>query len=232
MAATAALGWRGAFAAPARRQRGYYDMTWWDPYVENITDVDTYLRRKFRQDVTDRTTGLGNDALKKLLAEIVASGKASGESWRITKAKCFAAQMEKMAIDVSPLDWFPAIAIWDRLSRPISSVIRQRHAEVNPKMLPGWVTKEWYAGNAAGDWNMWQDFDHSVPDWRVILKLGFPGMKERLEKCAVKGDPFYEGLQIAMDAMLNGIDRFIAQGKANATRSTCSTRLKKRDCLP
>ena len=227
MAATAALGWRGAFAAPARRQRGYYDMTWWDPYVENITDVDTYLRRKFRQDVTDRTTGLGNDALKKLLAEIVASGKASGESWRITKAKCFAAQMEKMAIDVSPLDWFPAIAIWDRLSRPISSVIRQRHAEVNPKMLPGWVTKEWYAGNAAGDWNMWQDFDHSVPDWRVILKLGFPGMKERLEKCAVKGDPFYEGLQIAMDAMLNGIDRFIAQGKANATRSTCSTRLKK-----
>ena len=36
MAATVALGWRGGFAAPARRQRNYDDMTWWDPYVENI----------------------------------------------------------------------------------------------------------------------------------------------------------------------------------------------------
>ena len=256
MAATAALGWRGAFAAPARRQRGYYDTTWWDPYVENITDVDTYLRRKFRQDVTDRTTGLGNDALKKLLAEIVASGKASGESWRITKAKLFAAQMEKMSIDVSPLDWFPAIAIWDRNDRPISKITKHDRArEVNARSLPDRVTREWHAGNAVGDWSMWQDFDHSVPDWRVILKLGFPGMKARLEKYAVKGDPFYDGLAITMDAMFVGIDRFVAQGKKrlleishgdteaqrgnnnlcvsaplrenDSTRSTCSTRLKK-----
>jgi len=54
-------------------QRGYADTTWWDPYVENITDTDTYLRRKFRQDVTDKTTGVGVEALKKILAEIVAA---------------------------------------------------------------------------------------------------------------------------------------------------------------
>ena len=217
-----AAKWR-AFAAPARRQRNYDDMTWWDPYVENITDVDTYLRRKFRQDVTDKSTGVGVEALKKILAEIVAAGKASGESWRITKAKLFAAQMEKMSIDVSPLDWFPAIAIWDRNDRPITRMYWNRANEVNAKTLPSWVTKEWRAGNAAGDWNMWQDFDHSVPDWRVILKLGFPGMKARLEKYAVKGDPFYDGLQIAMDAMLKGIDRFIEQGKKNLTRSSPSS---------
>ena len=156
MAATVALGWRGAFAAPARRQRNYEDMTWWDPYVENITDVDTYLRRKFRQDVTDKTTGVGVEALKKILAEIVAAGKASGESWYVTKAKLFAAQIERQSIDVSPLEWFPAIAIWDRLSLPIAKITKgDRAREVNAKMLPGWVTKEWYAGNAAGDWNMW-----------------------------------------------------------------------------
>ncbi len=214
-ATTASLWWRGAFAAPARRQRGYNDMTWWDPYVENITDVDTYLRRKFRQDVSDKTTGLGSDALKKLLAEIVASGKASGESWRITKARCFAAQIERQSIDVSPLDWFPAIAVWDRWSRPISSVIWKRAVEVNARMLPASVRKEWQAGNADGTWNMWQDFDHSVPDWRVIMKLGFPGMNARLEKYEVKGDPFYEGLRITMDAMLKGIDRFVEQGEKN-----------------
>jgi len=206
------MGWR-AFGAPARKQRSYVDTTWWDPYVENITDTDTYLRRKFRQDVTDRSTGLDVPGLKKLLTEIMAAGKASGESWRITKAKCFAAEVEKMSIDVSPLDWFPAITIWDRNDRPIRLVIGKRAGEVNARMLPDWVRKEWQAGNRDGSWNMWQDFDHSVPDWRVIMALGYPGMKKRLEKYAVAGDPFYEGLKIAMDAILAGIDRFIAQGK-------------------
>ena len=208
-----------SFAEPARKQKAYDDTTWWDPYVENITDSDTYLRRKFRQDVTDKTTGVGVDAIRNICADIIAAGKASGESWRITKARLFAAQAEKMSIDVSPLDWFPAISIWDRNDRPIFKITKiDRPREVNAKMLPGWVTKEWYAGNAAGDWNMWQDFDHSVPDWRVILKLGFPGMKARLEKYAVKGDPFYDGLAIAMDAMLKGIDRFIEQGRKNKCR--------------
>ena len=212
-----------------RTQKSYDDVTWWDPYVENITDTDTYLRRKFRQDVTDKATGLNQQALLGRLNEIVSKGKASGESWRVTKAKLFAAGVLEQSIDVSPLDWFPAIAVWDRLSLPIWKVTKtDRAREVNAKMLPSWVTKEWYAGIAAGDWNMWQDFDHSVPDWRVIMKLGFPGMKERLEKYAAKGDPFYEGLQIAMDAMLAGIDRFVEQGRKNiSTCSTCSTRLKK-----
>ncbi|MBQ6011068.1 MAG: hypothetical protein IJL17_21240 [Kiritimatiellae bacterium] len=212
VAAMGTMGWR-AFGAPARKQRSYVDTTWWDPYVENITDTDTYLRRKFRQDVTDRSTGLDVPGLKKLLTEIMAAGKASGESWRITKAKCFAAEVEKMSIDVSPLDWFPAIAIWDRNDRPIRLVIGKRAGEVNARMLPDWVRKEWQAGNRDGSWNMWQDFDHSVPDWRVIMALGYPGMKKRLEKYAVAGDPFYEGLRIAMDAILAGIDRFIEQGK-------------------
>ena len=228
--AVASMGWR-AFGASARKQRGAMDTTWWDPYVPNITDVDTYLRRKFRQDVTDRSTGLDVPGLKKLLAEIVAAGKASGEPWYVTKAKCFAAQVEKMSIDVSPLDWFPAIASWDRNDRPIRDVRVKRAGEVNARLLPDWVRKEWQAGNKDGTWTMWQDFDHSVPDWRVIMKLGFPGMKKRLEKyargrdalprvrngqdarCASGGDSFYEGLRIAMDAMLAGIDRFIAQGK-------------------
>ena len=201
-------------AAPARTQRNYLDVTWWDPYVENITDVDTYLRRKFRQDVTDKSTGLSQEALATRLAAIAAEGKAAGESWRVTKAKCFAAQVLEQSIDVSPFDWFPAIAVWDRLSLPIwKETKRKRAAEINARMLPDWVRKEWGAGNADGTWNMWQDFDHSVPDWRVIMALGFPGMKARLEKYAVKGDPFYDGLAIAMDAMLKGIDRFIEQGK-------------------
>ena len=204
------------------RQRAFNDMTWWDPYVENITDEDTYLRRKFRQDVTDKTTGLPQEALHDRLAEIVAAGKAAGEDWRVTKAKCFAAEANEESIDVSPLDWFPAIAIWDRLDLPIAKVCKRgRAAEVNAARLPDWVKKEWAAGNNDGSWNLWQDFDHSVPDWRAILPLGFPGLKARLEKIAGEQetgngectDHFYESCFIAADAILSGIDRFIAQGK-------------------
>ena len=154
-----------------------------------------------------------------------------------------------MSIDVSPLDWFPAISIWNRNDRPINVVRGGRAGAVNAQRLPAWVRKEWHEGNRDGIWNMWQDFDHSVPDWRVVLKIGFPGLKARLEKyargrdalprvrngqdarCPSECDPFYEGLKIAMDAMLAGLDRFIAQGKKNlgGTRSCASAVAQERD---
>ena len=77
MAATVALGWRGTFAAPMRRQRNYDDMTWWDPYVEDNTDVDTYLRRKFRQDIPDKVgigRGKGSERTAKRILELLVDG--------------------------------------------------------------------------------------------------------------------------------------------------------------
>ena len=64
-----------------RVQKNYLDVTWWDPYVANITDSATYLRRKFRQDVTDRTTGLSFESISQKLSAIVASGRADGGSF-------------------------------------------------------------------------------------------------------------------------------------------------------
>ncbi len=182
---------------------------------EACRDVATYLRMKFRMDVTDPATGLSQDALKKALPVIVKASKASGEAWYLTKAKCFAYLVEKEAIDVSPLDWFPAISIWNRNNRPINRVMWGRANEVNGKTLSKQLREDWNKGNREGRWNMWQDFDHSVPDWRAILALGYPGMKTRLQKYAKPNDPFYDGLMVAIDAVLAGIDRFIAQAKKN-----------------
>ncbi len=227
-----AAPWHGAFGAPARKQKNYTDTTWWDPYVENITDVDTYLRRKFRQDVTDKTTGIGAAEMKKELSALIRSSMAAGEPWRMIKAKCFAHQIRRAAIDVSPLDWFPAISIWDRNDRPINGVLWWRRREVNNRLMPKAVMDEWQAHNKDGAWGMKQDFNHSVPDWRVILKLGFPGMKARLEKYAVKGDVFYDALALAMDAVMEGVDRFIAQAKKNLAKAPDSVRLRRElECL-
>lgn len=95
-------------ASPVPEQRAYNDTTWWDPYVETIGDVDTYLRRKFRQDVTDKTTGIGQKEILLRLENIAVEGRNSNESWRMTKAKMFAASVIEQSIDVSPFDWFPA----------------------------------------------------------------------------------------------------------------------------
>ena len=196
--------------------------------MENITDTDTYLRRKFRQDVTDKTTGIGIAEMKKEVLALVKESEAAGDPWRITKAKCFAHQIRRESIDVSPLDWFPAISLWDRDNRPFyHGVLWRRLQEVNRRFIPKAVNDEWQALKKSGNWWLGQDFCHSVPDWRVILSLGFPGMKARLEKYAVKGDPFYDSLTIAMDAILEGIDRFIAQGKKNLGLLTNDKRLQK-----
>ena len=216
----------GAAALGARMlaaKQPFEDTTSWDPFVPNIADEATYLRRKFRQDVTDKATGLDIAGLKKLLREIVASGKAAGESWRVTKAKCFAALCTRQSIDVSHFDWFPAIACWDRHDLPMHAILGTRAAEIREKFLPKEMERS-RRNSSIGAWGCGLDYCHSVPEWHAILPIGFPGMKARVEKYAKPGDPYYDGLLIAADGMLRGIDRFVEQARKNlgGTRSCAS----------
>ena len=213
--------------------RAFTETTYWDPFVADINDADTYLRRKFRQDVTDRTTGLGLDALKVRLAEIVRDGLEAGDPWRIIKAKCFAAQALEMSIDVSTYDWFPAISVWNRTGLPIKGVIGPRAGEVNREVVSSAARTAWAKGNAEGDWNVWQDFDHSVPDWRVILKLGFPGLRDRLTAIAGAtgtdgryADPFAESVRLTADAVLGLLDRFVTVGERRLVSASGDGRVR------
>ena len=84
---------KAIYGRRGRRQRNYDDMTWWDPYVEDITDVDTYLRRKFRQDVADKSTGVGVKA-EAMLRDAARRVAANGGKPVVLEAKgadCIAA---------------------------------------------------------------------------------------------------------------------------------------------
>ena len=50
------------------------------------------------------------------------------------------------------------------------------------------------------------DYDHAVPDWDRILKLGFPGMKAAIDASHATND-FARAMSIAADAMLRNVRR-------------------------
>ena len=76
---------------------------------EKIADEATYLKWKWRTDLSDPSTGLSNAALKagvKTLCETY----EDKEPWAETSARLFAYLADNMAIGFSRFDCIPAIA--------------------------------------------------------------------------------------------------------------------------
>ena len=175
-------------------------------------DEADYLLRKFREDATDPKSGLGNDELAALAERMYAKANPPVDDWSETKADIIRAFCEKMAIGASGYDWFPAIACWDRNRRPLNKVICSlRNGLVDRACCPDESARA-EAGNRAGRWTMWKDFDHSVPEWSVILKLGFPGMKARL-KANWKDTSYYRAGEKTIGAVLELVARFERQAR-------------------
>ena len=156
-----------------------------------ITNEAMYLKWKWRMNLANPATGLGNDALREGVKKIVAeSGWKDGrEDWYDVAARCFDFLVDNVAIGFSKYDGFPAISAWDRYRRPMSAVLWSHAADVDAKYSPGLrdaIAKMQKEGRAT----IGKDFDHSAPDWVDILKLGFPGMKTRADSYA-QDTPFY-----------------------------------------
>ena len=174
----------------------------------SIDDMSAaYLKRKWRTDVSDPATGLGAAELKAEIARRMPAWKAEFP-WAMAKAQAFAFLCDRTAIDVSPLDWFPAFAYWTRHTpklHPLWDEVRKRRDEVmsarHPDLHPN-----------PPHWDGYPDFDHSAPYWEDIIRLGFPGMAERL-KANWKETDYYPPRQVAIDGVLRLIDRFVAQGE-------------------
>ena len=68
--------------------------------------------------------------------------------------------------------------------------------------------------NREGRVSISKDFDHSAPDWADILKIGFPGMKARVDSYA-QDTPFYRAEKRTAAAIMRFIDRLVATAKAH-----------------
>lgn len=179
---------------------------------QNLTfqSVTEYLKRKFREDVTSPETGLTNEELREAVINLD-NGFDSSQPWVVGKAKLLAFLCENVAIEIDPHDWFPAFSTWNRDRRPLNPVL-QRHKNIVNQTYHKEIIDEINKANKEGIWTNWQDFEHSVPDWDVIIPLGFTGLKSRLEKYS-KATPFYEGKAIAANAILNLVSRLAKRAR-------------------
>ena len=180
-----------------------------------IADEAAYLKWKWRTNLADPTTGLDNDALRAGVKKIVdeSGWKAGTEDWYDVAARCFDYLVDNVAIGFSKYDGFPAISAWDRHRRPMKAVLWSHAAEVDDKYSPG-LRDAIARMNKEGRATIGKDFDHSAPDWADILKLGFPGMKARVDSYA-RDTPFYRAEKKAAAAMMRFLDRLIATATAH-----------------
>ena len=181
---------------------------------EMIADMATYLKWKWRTDVSNPETGLDNAALKERLDAVLAEWKAK-EPWPVVKARLIDCIVDNVALGFSRFDCFPAISCWNRWDRPISKILREREREVDEATAPEWLAADRQALYAGGG-RCYRDYDHSAPDWAVILKLGFPGMKARVE--AYPDTPFYAAEKRVAVAIIRFLDRLVAAAEQELMR--------------
>lgn len=151
------------------------------------------------------------------------------EPWRIVKAKAYALACDEIAIGVSGLDWFPAFACWNRYDLPLKPIVNARGAHIEATCHPE-ATKRMRAGNAVGEWVLWKDFDHSLPQWAQVLSLGLPGLRRRVAECR-RDTSYYRSLEIAADASLRLVGRLASQAEKVAANGGGVRAARQAECL-
>ena len=183
------------------------------PPAATLTNMPLYLEWKWRTDVSDPETGLSNAALKEGVQRIFRAYE-DREPWAVTRARMLDYLVDNVALGFSRFDCFPAIACWNRYDRPLNDVLLARERHVDERFFPKELREEVERGRRAVKWSLYKDFDHSAPDWDTILKLGFPGMKARVEAIG-RDTPFDRAERRAADACLRFVGRALAAARAS-----------------
>ena len=194
---------------------GHQYTTYMERRPSAITNEAQYLKWKWRMNLADPKTGLDNDGLRAGARRIAdTSGwKAGKEDWFDVSARIFDFFVDNVQIGFSRYDCFPAISAWDRHARPNADVLWSHAADVDRKYSPslgGEILKMREEGRVFTT----KDFDHSAPDWDDIFRIGFTGMKARID--AVDRDtPFYRAEKRVAAAMMRFLDRLVALARAH-----------------
>ncbi len=180
-------------------------------------DMD-YLWKKFQTPVFDPATG---HDLKTLEQEVIPFADRE-LPFPVKKAKAFEYLVKNLQIEVDPHDFFPAFGCWNRAPRVLNAMLRTQADRVTERLKN---RNLWSLLNKTGFSNIWIDFDHSVPEWDQIFRLGFPGLLKNAEDWKNKHraagtlttdvEAFFDGIIITYRAILKMLERFIERAKTH-----------------
>lgn len=180
-----------------------------------------YLVNKFRKPVFDPSTGMDDDEIRDTMLAFAQPMIDAGLPKPIIKARCFERACRELRIDLNPHDCFPGFGFRKHARRPLDFVVDKWMVDEDVRIAK--QSEEIYALNDAGIHMTWRDFDHSVPDWTVMIEIGYPGLRERARRFRKEHEEkgtltpevaaHFDGMEIEVNAVLENIQRLIDHGE-------------------
>ena len=164
--------------------------------------------------------GIGYDEESGLDDEAILSGLRAMEPeiealpHPIAKAKAIKYVLENERLYVNEHDYFVGFYSVNRLANActFSKWNREATGKRDPKL-----NSLYNLFNESGAVTIWPDYDHVVPDWDSLMRLGFKGIKERAlsykneriksGNLSDEQKAFFDGIEIEYSAIIDVIDR-------------------------
>ena len=134
----------------------------------------------------------------------------------IAKGKAFAYLLQNERVYLNEHDYFVGLYSLDRLAKCVTF---SKWAEESLSLRDPKLVQLSADVNQCGAMMYWTDYDHVVPDWESLMKLGFPGIRQRARDyremhrkngtLTEETDAFFEGIELQYTAILELLDRMI-----------------------
>lgn len=181
-------------------------------YHKTDEPFNPYSRMAYHGYDFDKSTGLEDEEIKDGLSKLYEKTKDLPRP--VAKAYAVKYVLENTKIDINEHDLFVGLWSVNRLANSVT--LNKWNAEVFETILPK-VKQKMNDMNESGAVAIWPDFDHVVPDWDAILRLGFPGLKKRAEEykelhkargtLTPETAAFFDGIIIEYTAIIALVDR-------------------------
>lgn len=180
-----------------------------------------YLERKYVDpSFYDNSPGLALSELKSNLRKCFVRDRELPHA--LAKATAFREVLDHAKIRVSNHDWFIGIATCPE--KPLRAVyFNSWRSEGYADIFSGNEKREIYTLNETCLAQIRLDYDHSVPDWDAILKLGFSGLLKRAEEherrhqtsktLTAEQRDYFEAVRVEYQAILHFMDRLCSEAK-------------------
>lgn len=181
------------------------------------------LKRQYKDIPWNTESGLSPDALRQACQTIEQENPLAS---RLTiKAKQFAFLMENAQVCVRPEDWFADMLHCENL---LDSLRGNWHREIEQNAMAP-VLAECHTHDNDGSHTGECDFGHTIPDWDTVMRLGFPGLFQRIcdakkEKqdagtLTAEQEEFYNASEMVYRAVLRYVNRLADEADSHAAKS-------------